>query len=73
MEVDILLKQEGEITAIEVKSAMTYSSNFEKTLKQIGSWINVPVTNKVVVYTGDFENTAGEIKIINHKNLYQML
>lgn len=72
-EVDILLKQEGEITAIEVKSAMTYSSNFEKTLKQIGSWINVPVTNKVVVYTGDFENTAGEIKIINHKNLYQML
>lgn len=72
-EVDILLKQEGEITAIEVKSAMTYSPNFEKTLKQIDSWINVPIANKVVVYTGDFENTAGEIKIINHKNLYQML
>lgn len=72
-EVDILLKQEGEITAIEVKSAMTYSSNFEKTLKQIDTWINVPIANKVVVYTGDFENTAGEIKIINHKNLYQML
>lgn len=71
-EVDILLKQEGEITAIEVKSAMTYSSNFEKTLKQIDTWINVPIANKVVVYTGDFENTAGEIKIINHKNLYQM-
>lgn len=72
-EVDILLKQEGEITAIEVKSAMTYSSNFEKTLKQIDTWINVPIAHKVVVYTGDFENTAGEIKIINHKNLYQML
>lgn len=72
-EVDILLKQEGEITAIEVKSAMTYSSNFEKTLKQIDTWINVPIANKVVVYTGDFENTAGKIKIINHKNLYQML
>lgn len=72
-EVDILLKQEGEITAIEVKSAMTYSSNFEKTLKQIDTWINVPIANKVVVYTGDFENTAGEIKIINHKNLFQML
>ncbi|MBQ0047830.1 MAG: ATP-binding protein [Prevotellaceae bacterium] len=72
-EVDILLKQEGEITAIEVKSAMTYSSNFEKTLKQIDTWINVPIANKVVVYTGDFENTAGEIKIINQKNLYQML
>lgn len=72
-EVDILLKQEGEITAIEVKSAMTYSSSFEKTLKQIDTWINVPVVNKVVVYTGDFENTAGEIKIINHKNLHQQV
>lgn len=68
-EVDILLKQGGEITAIEVKSAMTYSSSFEKSLKQIGSWIGTPVIKKIVVYTGEFENTAGDIKIVNYRNL----
>lgn len=68
-EVDILLKQEGEITAIEVKSAMTYSSSFEKSLKQIGSWIGTPIIKKMVVYTGEFENTAGDIKIVNYRNL----
>lgn len=68
-EVDILLKQEGEITAIEVKSSMTYNSYFEKTLKQIGRWISTPVVKKIVVYTGDFENTSGTISIINHCNL----
>ena len=68
-EVDILLKQGGEITAIEVKSAMTYSSSFEKSLKQIGSWIGTPVIKKIVVYTGEFENTAGDIKIVNYRHL----
>lgn len=68
-EVDILLKQGGEITAIEVKSAMTYSSSFEKSLKQIGSWIGTSVIKKIVVYTGEFENTAGDIKIVNYRNL----
>ena len=68
-EVDSLLRQGGEITAIEVKSAMTYSSSFEKSLKQIGSWIGTPVIKKIVVYTGEFENTAGDIKIVNYRNL----
>ena len=72
-EVDILLKQEGVLTAIEVKSAMTYTSSFEKTLKQIDGWINVPIAKKVVVYNGDFENTAGNIKVINFRNLSELL
>lgn len=72
-EVDVLLKQEGEITAIEVKSAMTYNSYYEKSLKHIGSWINTPITKKAIVYTGNFENTAGEIQVINYRNLGNLL
>jgi len=68
-EVDILLKQEGEITAIEVKSSSTYTVEFEKSLKKIQEWIKVPVTKKIVVYAGDFENTAGDVKVVNYKNL----
>ena len=68
-EVDILLKEEGEITALEVKSSMTYNTEFEKSLKKISGWIKTPVKRKAVVYTGDLENTAGEIELINYINL----
>lgn len=72
-EVDVLLKQEGEITAIEVKSSMTYSTSFEKSLKQLDSWIDTPIVRRAVVYTGDFENTAGNIQVLNYRHLDQVL
>ncbi len=72
-EVDILLKQEGEITALEIKSAMTYNSSFEKSLKQIPNWINTPITNRAVIYSGDFENTSSDIKLLNYSHLGDIL
>lgn len=72
-EVDILLKEEGEITAIEVKSSMTYHTSFENTISKLPDWINTPVKNKIVIYTGEFENTAGDIKIINYRHLQKFL
>ncbi len=72
-EVDILLKQEGEITAIEIKSSMTYNSSFEKSLKQIPNWINTPITNRAVIYSGDFENTSSDIKLLNYNHLGDIL
>lgn len=72
-EIDILLKQEGEITAIEVKSSMTYHPSFEKSLRQISEWIETPVTKKAIVYTGDFENTKGSIQLLNYKHLAELL
>lgn len=68
-EVDILLKEEGEITAIEVKSSMTYHSSFADSLIKLSDWIKTPVVRKIIVYTGNFENTASDIKLINYKNL----
>lgn len=72
-EIDILLKQEGEITAIEVKSSMTYHSSFENHLSKLHEWIKTPVTKKIIAYSGDFENTAGEIKLINYRHLHENL
>ena len=72
-EVDILIKQEGELTAIEVKSSMTYNSSFEKTLTLIESWIKTPVRKKAVVYSGDFENTTGNINLINYRHIASIL
>ena len=68
-EVDILLKEEGEITAIEVKSSMTYHSSFADSITKLSGWIKTPVARKMIVYTGDFENTTSDVKLINYKNL----
>lgn len=72
-EVDVLLKQEGEITAIEVKSSMTYNPSFEDTIRKLPEWINTPVFRQAIVYNGDFENRAGQIALINFRSLPQLL
>ena len=68
-EVDILLKEEGEITAIEVKSSMTYHTSFEDSITKLSECIKTPIANKIIVYTGDFENTTGNIKVLNYRHL----
>lgn len=68
-EVDILLKQEGEITAIEVKASMTYHTSFNRHIARIQEWVNIPVARRIIVYTGNFENTVGDIRLINYKHL----
>ena len=72
-EVDLLIKQEGELIAIEVKSSMTYSSSFEKALTQIEGWIKTPISTKAIVYSGDFENTSGNINLINYRHISSIL
>lgn len=72
-EVDLLIKQEGELTAIEVKSSMTYSSSFEKALTQIEGWIKTPISKKAIVYSGDFENTSSNINLINYRHISSIL
>jgi predicted AAA+ superfamily ATPase len=72
-EVDILLKEEGEITAIEVKSSMTYHTSFEADISHLSDWIKTPVVKKMVVYTGDFENTTSDIKVLNYRHLQHHL
>ena len=36
---------------------------------KLSEWINTPVANKMIVYAGDFENTASDVKLINYKHL----
>jgi predicted AAA+ superfamily ATPase len=68
-EVDILTGDTNSMQAIEVKSAMTYSPNFEKSLKKVGDWIQPKVTGRTVVYTGELETLEGAIRLVNYKHL----
>ena len=71
-EVDILVKEEGQLIAIEVKSSMTYQADFAKTLKMLPQWTGTPIVRRAVVYGGDFENTAGDIWALRYDHVNQL-
>ena len=71
-EVDILVKEEGQLTAIEVKSSMTYQADFAKSLKRLQEWTSTPIVRRAVVYGGDFENTAGDIWLLRYDHVEKL-
>lgn len=71
-EVDILVKEEGQLTAIEVKSSMTYHPDFAKSLQRLPEWTNTPIKCRAVVYGGDFENTAGDIWLLKYDHIEKL-
>lgn len=68
-EIDLLIKRGSGLYGVEIKSSMTYHSDFEKSLKRMEDWIKAPVEGKAVVYAGTLENTAGAIKLLNYRNM----
>lgn len=58
---------------IEIKSAMTYHTDFKKALKQMDNWIDGPVEGKAVVYAGALENTDRDISLLNYAHLDNVL
>lgn len=73
VEIDLLVAKEGRYTAIEIKSAQTYNSEFEKGLKSASPELESKTTEKVIVYAGDYENTEGRIKLLNFRNLHSLM
>ena len=70
-EVDLLIKNGMTLSAIEIKSSLTYHPDFEKTLRKLDTWIGNTINSKAIIYTGNFENTAGEIKLLNYRNMQE--
>ena len=72
-EVDLLLKYGDRFDAMEIKSAQTYSPDFEKGLKVVSKVFEERINGKTVLYAGTFENMVGDIKLINYKRLNTLL
>lgn len=72
-EIDLLLRKNSGLYGIEIKSSMTYHTDFEKTLKRMDKWVKGPVDGKAVVYAGSLENTSGDIKLLNYRNMDDIL
>ncbi len=72
-EIDLLIKNGRDFTAIEIKSSQTYHTDFEKSLQKTNTLIHSNIVKKGIVYAGDFENTEGDIQLLNYRHLHKML
>ncbi len=71
-EIDIIRHNVSSIDAIEVKSSMTFSPSFEKALKKVDTWVQCPVSKRVIVYAGTLESTEADILLLNYRSLSQI-
>lgn len=67
-EIDLLIREAGELKAIEVKSSQTYAPSFEDVLKKTDSLLTTPVFKRAIVYAGNMENAAADIALLNYRN-----
>ncbi len=67
-EVDLLIKKNNLFTVIEIKSSQTYSSSFEKGIKNFEANFPDKVHKKKLIYCGDMENENSAIQILNYSN-----
>ena len=72
-EIDLLVAKGGSYTAIEIKSAQTYNSEFEKGLTSASPELESKIAEKAIIYAGDYENTAAKIKLLNFKNMQNLM
>lgn len=68
-EIDLLIGESGMMNGIEIKSAMTYHTDFSKQLSKMETLVNVPIGKRAVVYAGEMENTSASVMLLNYRHL----
>ncbi|MDD3739088.1 MAG: ATP-binding protein [Lentimicrobiaceae bacterium] len=69
VEVDLLLKNGNEYSAVEIKSSQTYHPEFESGILSLSTLLENRLTNKAILYAGDFENETADIKLLSYRNM----
>jgi hypothetical protein len=67
-EVDVIFKQGNFLTPIEIKSSLTFNSDFLKNLKFFQELVKEKSTKGFLIYAGDQEQTIHSIELINYLN-----
>lgn len=67
-EIDVLFKRGGQITPIEIKSALTFNSEFLKNLEYIRKVLPDKINQGFLIYGGKTEQAIKSNEIINYKN-----
>ena len=72
-EIDLLLQKGTGLYGVEIKSSMTYHTDFEKSLRKMDQWVKEPVVGRAVVYAGSLENSESAIQLLNYANFGKVL
>lgn len=68
-EIDLLMAEAGMMDGIEIKSAMTYHTDFSKHLNQMDTLVKEPIGKRAVVYAGELENTMADVMLLNYRHI----
>jgi predicted AAA+ superfamily ATPase len=68
-EVDLILDYPTHLDAIEIKSSQSFDNSFVKGLNQIREVLPNKIRNTRVCYTGEIEQTVGDHKLVNYRNI----
>lgn len=68
LEIDLLVKQAGQTSIIEIKSSETYHKEFMKGLTRVNKILSIDKSTSFIIYDGEFEQKTGGIGIINYRN-----
>lgn len=68
-EVDLIYKQGSQLVPIEIKSSQTFNPYYLKNLNFFKKLVNERMNKGFLIYSGDFEQSMKEFKLINFKNL----
>lgn len=72
-EVDLLLDNGISIDAIEIKSSETFDKTFQKGLNYIRQLLPEKIKNTTICYAGQIESVVNENKLVNYKNLSDLI
>lgn len=68
-EVDLIMDYSTHLDAMEIKSSQTFDNSFLKGLKYIRELLPQKIRNTTVCYSGEIEQTIGDSKLVNYKNI----
>lgn len=68
-EVDLILDYFTHLDAIEIKLSQTFNKSFLKGLNYIRELFPQKIRNTTLCYSGETEQTIGENKLVNYKNI----
>lgn len=72
-EIDLMVSENGRLDGIEIKSSMTYHTDFSKLLNQMDRLVTTPVGKRAVVYAGELENPSADVMLLNYRHLRPLL
>lgn len=66
-EIDLLTKDGDCMNGFEIKSSMTYSTDFQKVISKMDTYIKGVIGKRAIIYAGNMENTSADIQLVNYK------